>query len=279
MKSSVLFLLGLALTAQSGSRDYFTPAHRISGIGIARDDISVDLLQSRTDLMIQTQTFSIMRDSQALAGARRITGDYRLQLMFRSAAERSGFPQETLEAIAYLESWGDARAESPAGPKGIMQVSEATARIMGLQVARATRYRTVRERVQVRSKSKKPKFKTVRRKIPYTVTVRDDRLKPERAIPAAALYLAAMERKFGGRDWAVFAYHCGQGCVGQMMELTRAARGVPLGRDHCTAHVLFRQPGVEPRSLPCYRPADAARLLAHLLVSRDARAATAGALP
>ena len=41
-------------------------------------------------------------------------------------------PAEVIEAVAYLESWGDAKAESPAGPKGIMQISEATARTMGL---------------------------------------------------------------------------------------------------------------------------------------------------
>lgn len=191
----------------------------------------------RTDLMIQTQTFSIMREPLALSGAKRVTSDYRLQLMFRSAAERSGFPQSLLESIAYLESWGDAKAESPAGPKGIMQISEATARTMGLRVTKATRYRTVRERVQVKSKSKKPKYKTVKRKIPYTVTVRDERMVPERAIAAAANYLAGMEQKFGGRDWAIFAYHCGQGCVSQMMELTRDARGIP--KDRVTVPGMF----------------------------------------
>ena len=53
---------------------------------------------------------------------------------------------------------------------------------------------------------------------------------PERAIPAAAHYLAGMERKFGGRDWAIFAYHCGQGCVGMMQEITRRARGIPTDK-------------------------------------------------
>jgi hypothetical protein len=55
------------------------------------------------------------------------------------------------------------------------------------------------------------------------VTVRDDRLNPDRAIPAAAHYLARMETKFGGRDWAVFAYHCGEGCVSDLLPLTQAA--------------------------------------------------------
>ena len=227
MKSSVLFLLSMALLGQTTSPHHFVPARQIPGIGVARDDLSDETLAARTDLMIQTQTFGIMRDPMAVDGARRVTTNSKLQSLFRSAAQRSGFPEATLEAIAYLESWGDAKAESPSGPKGIMQVSEATARVMGLNVTHATRYRVTRERVQVKSKSKKPKFKTVTRKDPYTVTVRDDRLNPDHAIPAAAAYLAGMEQKFGGRDWAIFAYHCGQGCAARLLDLTRAARGIP----------------------------------------------------
>ena len=61
----------------------------------------------------------------------------------------------------------------------------------------------------------------MRRKIPYTVTVRDDRYVPARAVPAAAVYLANLERKFGGLDWAVFAYHCGEGCTSEFLSIVR----------------------------------------------------------
>jgi len=60
---------------------------------------------------------------------------------------------------------------------------------------------------------------------------------PERAIPAAAKYLASLEQKFGGRDWAIFAYHCGEGCVNEMQELTRQARGIP--KDQFTVARMF----------------------------------------
>jgi hypothetical protein len=228
MRFTLLFLLILApLMPQDGVMEFFAPEHRISGIGVARDDISGDLLSVRTDLMIQSQTFGILREAQAVAGAKRITSDAKLQSIFRSASLRSGLPASLIEAIAYLESWGDANAESPSGPRGIMQISGATAVSMGLKVMVATRYRISREKVLVPGKSKKPKYKIVTHKTPYTVTVRDDRLSPAVAVPAAAVYLAGMEQKFGGRDWAVFAYHCGQGCVGEMQELTRRARGIP----------------------------------------------------
>jgi hypothetical protein len=231
MKFAVLFSLSLATWGQAGSPGYFVPSHRIAGVGVERDDLSAEALQSRTNLMIQSQTFGIMREPEAMAGAKRITTDGKLQALFHSAADSSGFPVSVLEAIAYLESWGDPKAESPSGPKGIMQISEATAHDMGLQVVHVTRYKVTREKVPVKSKSKsrkkKPRFKTVVHKEPYVVTVRDDRLAPARAIPAAARYLAGIERKFGGRDWAIFAYHCGTGCVAEMRELTRRARGIP----------------------------------------------------
>jgi soluble lytic murein transglycosylase-like protein len=216
---------------------YFEPHHRVSGIGIERDDISHDLLDIRTERMIESQTFSILRDPQAIPGAKRITGNAQLQTFFRDAGARSGLPPSLIEAIAYLESWGDAHAESPSGPRGIMQISGATARVMGLKVTVVTRYKITRDRVAYKTKRGATRYKTVTHKTPYVVSSRDDRLIPERAIPAAAVYLANLEKKFGGRDWAVFAYHCGPGCVAEMMDLTRKARGIP--NDQITVPRMF----------------------------------------
>jgi hypothetical protein len=104
-----------------------------------------------------------------------------------------------------------------------MQFSEATARAAGLRIIRVTRFKTVTSRQLVRRKSGRPVYRTVRRRTPYTVTIRDDRLNPDRAAPAAARYLARLETKFGGRDWAIFAYHCGEGCVSDLLPLTQTA--------------------------------------------------------
>ena len=231
MRSPYVFLLALIPLARAGGPDCFTPTHRVSGIGISRDDISEELLDIRTERMIESQTFSIMREAQALPGAKRVTGNAKLQALFRSAGAASGIPAPVIEAICYLESWGDPAAQSVTGPRGIMQISAATAASMGLKVTYATRYRTTRDKVPVKAKGKgKTTYRTVTRKTPYKVLARDERMLPERAIPAAAHYLAGMERKFGGQDWAVFAYHCGQGCVGMMQELTRRARGIPADK-------------------------------------------------
>jgi hypothetical protein len=226
MKTKLLIILALAPLGQAVAPDYFIPEHRLPGLGVERDDLSDTLVAVRTDLMIQSQTFSIMRDPQAVPGAKRITTDKKLQSMFHHAAERSGLPATMLEAVAYLESWGDPKAESPSGPRGIMQVALGTAREMGLRVTHTTKYRTITERVQVRGKKNKLVTKTIRHKISYIVATRDERLMPERAISAAATYIAGLNRRYGGLDWAIFAYHCGEGCVAQMMDLTRRARGI-----------------------------------------------------
>ena len=221
MRLTALLVFSAVLYARP---DNFTPEHRLSGIGADRSEITPLILEARAERMIQSQTFAIMREPQATAGAERITGP-RLTRLFQRAAATSGLPAAMISAIAYLESWGDARAESPAGPKGIMQFSEATARAAGLRVVRVTRFKIVTERKLVKRKTGPAVRRSVRHRIPYTVTVRDDRLNPERAIPAAATYLARLETKFGGRDWAVFAYHCGEGCVAELLPLAQAALG------------------------------------------------------
>jgi len=221
--TSTLAILALgSTTALVAAFKYFTPRQQLSGIGAGRAALTPELLGARTDRMIQSQTFVIMREPNAVAGAERITGP-RLAAIFRRAAVESGWPASLLEAIAYLESGGDAQAASPAGPRGLMQFSEATARAAGLRIVRVTRFKTVTSRQLVRRKSGRPVYRTVRRRTPYTVTVRDERLDPERAAPAAARYLARLETKFGGRDWAIFAYHCGEGCVSDLLPLTQTA--------------------------------------------------------
>ncbi len=226
MRVAVLAVgLAAAHAAVGTGPDYFVPSRLVPGIGAGRRELTGDMLALRTEAMIQTQTFTIMREPQAAPGAGRINSP-RLQRIFRDAEKHTGFPAAVLGAMAYLESWGVANAESPAGPRGIMQISEATARRIGLRVAYARRRRVVKTRTAVRNRRGKLVYHTVRRKETYTVAVRDDRLNPERAIRAAAAYLAGMERRYGGRDWAIWAYHCGEGCVADFLALARATPGL-----------------------------------------------------
>jgi soluble lytic murein transglycosylase-like protein len=191
--------------------------------------------------MIESQTFAILRDPESLAGAQRITSP-KLKRIFEKASSESGLPASYISAIAYLESWGLSNAESYAGPKGIMQIAAGTARSMGLRIVYATRYRTVTVTRKVKSRKGKVTTKRSKRKVPYSVLVRDERLIPEKAVPAAANYLARLEQKYGGRDWAIFAYHCGEGCTGSVpFRRARYTTGNSTMRSSVTWIAIFRR--------------------------------------
>ena len=215
----------IALPAAPTEPAYFAPVHRLPGIGIAREDLTDSTLALRTAAMIHSQAFGIMREPLAAQGAERIYGAG-LQRLFREAERQSGFPAELLQAMAYVESWGVANAESPAGPRGILQISEATGKRIGLHIVYATRHRVIKTKTAVRNKHGKLVYRTARHKESYTVLVRDERLQPEKAIPAAARYLAAMEQRYGSRDWAIWAYHCGEGCVADFRAMAKSAKGL-----------------------------------------------------
>lgn len=240
-------LLFSQLSSLFNRNDSFSPRNRLVGIGVDRDSISDQALRRRAELMIESQTFSILRDPQALEGAERINGP-RLKKIFEEASRRSGLPASFISAIAYLESWGVANAQSPAGPKGIMQIAGGTARAMGLRLIYSTRYRYSTERVAVKNrKTKKTTFRNVRRRIPYQVLVRDERLVPELAVPAAANYLARLEREYGGRDWAVFAYHCGEGCTAGVRSIVSRSDG--MSSNATVAEAFFKCSPVYNRDL------------------------------
>jgi hypothetical protein len=219
----IVFLSGLTLLHSqisfTSNREVFEPTHRLSGIGVDRNEISDAVIAKRTELMIESQTFGIMRDPRVLDGAKRITSS-KMQKVFADAARQSGLTASLIGAEAFLESFGDPNAQSPAGPRGIMQFSQATGRAAGLKIILATRYRTVTERKKVKVKGKTV-TKVIAHKTPYEVIVRDDRLVPELAVPAAANYLARMQNKFGSIDLAIFAYHCGEGCVTDFIALAK----------------------------------------------------------
>lgn len=217
------FLASSVLTVAHS--DCFTPAHQLTGIGVARSEITPELLNERVKLMMDSQTFSILRDPRAVMGAQRVENP-KLAKAFAAAERQSGLPASLIKAIAYLESFGDPTAQSPTGPKGIMQVSGATAKAMGLRMIYATKHRTTSEKKAVKNKRGKTVIKTVKQKTTYQILVRDERLVPERAIPAAASYLARLQQNLGGLDWAIFAYHCGPGCVANMETLTESAQGM-----------------------------------------------------
>src|SRR5215510_5795797 len=110
MTAVITLFFALLMAAYAAPPDRFAPSHRLMGVGVSRDDMTDDLVDTRADLMIQSQTFGIMREARALQGAKRITRDPKLQMLFKASAASSRMPANVLEEIAYLESWGDAKA-------------------------------------------------------------------------------------------------------------------------------------------------------------------------
>lgn len=234
-RAALLFCLSLS-AASISSPEYFMPSHRLTGLGVARHEMSPALLNERIKLMQDSQTFFFLREPMAVIGAERIESP-KLAKVFEDASRKSGIPAMVIKAIAYLESFGDPLAQSPAGPRGIMQISGPTAKDMGLRMIYSTKYRVTSERKAVKGRRGKITYRTVSRKTSYQVLLRDERLFPEIAIPAAANYLARIERNFGGLDWAIFAYHCGVGCVGNMQALTERSQG--MGKPLTVAKMFF----------------------------------------
>src|SRR5450759_3307638 len=73
----------------SADKPIFTPVHRLTGLGASRRDLDEEMLAKRTDLMIQSQQFGILRDPRSLAGAQRITSP-RMQKLFQDAERKTG---------------------------------------------------------------------------------------------------------------------------------------------------------------------------------------------
>src|SRR5882724_6967683 len=96
MRAAYFIILAVLPIGHAASPDRFSPSHRLMGIGVSRDDMSQDLVDTRADLMIQSQTFGIMREALAVAGAKRITSPA-LQTLFKSAASSSCMPASVIE--------------------------------------------------------------------------------------------------------------------------------------------------------------------------------------
>ncbi len=173
----LLALIGIGGNAWPFDGNYFQPAHRLTAIGVDRSQMSSLDLESRTQRMIDSQTFTILREPEALLGAQRSRVPS-CKSCSSPAAAKAAFRREHSPPSLISRVFGNPKAESPAGPKGIMQFSEATARSSGLRVVHTTRYHTSVSVQEVRNKHGKLVKRKVKTKIPYVVTSRDDRFSP-----------------------------------------------------------------------------------------------------
>ena len=202
---------------------YFQPSTLLPGIGLGRQSMTDEERDARATQLIKGQQFAILRDPQAIAGAQRIIGP-ELDAIFSKATEGVEFPAKILKGLTYIESWGNPLAASCCA-KGIMQIVPGTAKMMGLKVGTVTEYKLVPQKPKLIKKAKGGQpavYKDMPDKRVAYKTVIDERLMPEKAVPAAAKFLAMLTKKYEGRtDFAVWAYHSGEGFPDKALTLAK----------------------------------------------------------
>ena len=148
-------------------------------------------------------------------------------------------PASVIEAICYLESWGDPKAQSVTGPRGIMQISGATAATMGLRVTYATRYEDdAREgsgegEGQGQGDLPDGHAKNAVQRY-WCATTACCRSAPSPRRRTTSLEWSASSAGAIGR----FCVPLRPGLCGMMQEITRRARGIPAGQDDRGAYVF-----------------------------------------
>jgi soluble lytic murein transglycosylase-like protein len=132
-----------------------------------------------------------------------------------AAAQRHGVDPDTLEALIFLESAG--RPNVIAGPtpesaSGLAQILPSTATdLLGMSVDLPASIALTRQISHSESPAQTDRLEAARAGV-------DQRFDPQAAIEGAASYLEIAQRRFGGEDFAVAAYHMGIGNLENVIE-------------------------------------------------------------
>lgn len=169
-------------------------------LGFERFNSTAEQLAWRAERMIETRTFWIMREGEALKGAERIN-QKEYQEHIHAAAKQYGVNPSDIEAIHYLESFGSETAKSPTGPKGPGQFTVRTASNIG-PVAEGkclVRFEGI------------PCGQPLPEKLPRVVE--DNRENVKLSVFATAKLLSDEINFFGDRKFAIMAYHSSRNSV------------------------------------------------------------------
>jgi hypothetical protein len=237
-----------ALPASAHANPSTSPLHRLPGIGIGRQELTEETLAQRTEAMIQSQTFGIMREPLALAGAQSASTAPACSVCSAMPSGRAASRHPCCRPWPTWRVGGGERRES-----GRPARHHADFRSHRQAHGAADRLRDAtsgdQDQTAVRNKHGKLVYRTVRHKRNLHGPGAGRSLKPEKAIPAAAMYLAGMEQRYGGRDWAIWAYHCGEGCVADFRAMARRRQRGWTTRRQRGQSLLRLQPGVESRAM------------------------------
>jgi hypothetical protein len=197
-------------------------------------------------------SFDLWKTSDRLSGIQRMQ-QYR-DLIWKSAQENNIDPYWFM-GLLLVESNGDPNAkpdeEKNSSALGIAQFTEDTAKENGL-IGYGYIEKIVPKTIPAKGKRK---AQTKSYKVKVWGIIRDDRLKPEAAIPAAARLLARYVREFQDVHFAALAYHSGRQAalnvreyfgnpnLHQYLQLFFSVHPV---RDRSCYHYLFNLPDFAP---------------------------------
>ena len=202
----------------------FAPSNRLSGIGVDREKISERCAAAANavdDRITDVRDHARSRGSYWRAAHH---GPDDSRRSSKTPGGRAVFPLRSSRRSLIWKAGAIRRRRAGPDRRASCRSPEPPRALWAFEMVYRREYKISTEKKLVRQrKGASRRGRTVSRKIPYTVLVRDERMIPERAIPAAAQYLASLESRYGGRDWAVFAYHCGEGCAGEVRAIAQRA--------------------------------------------------------
>jgi hypothetical protein len=202
---------------QSAPRVVASEAIDFRGLGKDRENLTPELIASRSRRLEATTSFYLLRFPQAAGAPARIF-DEQIWKSIRLAAEQNDLDPMVLAGMIFIESFGEPLAKSPTGPSGIAQMTKSSAKEMGLVVGKKIQIGTrevTKQKTVGRGKKKRTVTETKREKVYRTL---DERFEPDRAIMAMAKRVSNRRAWLGGKvDFAIAEYHMGAGRMTKLL--------------------------------------------------------------
>ena len=220
MLASLIQAPSVFATGPSSTSKPESPADAVvdlRGLGKDRENLTPELIASRSRRLEETTNFYLLRFPQAATAPSRIF-DGQVWKSIQAAAEQNDLDPMVLAGMIFIESYGEPLAKSPTGPSGIAQLTKSSAKEMGLIVGKKIQTGTT-EVTTTKQVGKGAKRRTITKtkqvKVYRTI---DERFDPERAIMAMARRVKSRRSWLGGRlDFAIAEYHMGAGRMAKLL--------------------------------------------------------------
>jgi len=205
-----------------------------AGLGVERSRLSAEQVAVRSERLEAAMSFPLLRFPEALQAPYRIFNP-EIWSHIENAAREYDLDPMILAGMIFVESYGDPLAKSPTGPAGLAQMTEGSAKELGLLTGKKVRIgsRDVEKTRWVGTgRNRRRVVQTIQEPIYTTI---DERYVPSRAIAAMARRVSSRRGWLAGKiDFAIAEYHMGSG---RMATLLSAYFGRSLKVSEVTAEM------------------------------------------